>query len=110
MLSALLKQYYGGRGNLPRGILLPWEVKGREELGRMFTEAAGRKVEVLVPQRGKKAELVRMAGQNAADEAERATTREERQNRLMVLLGNLLGLKETPHRTRVLRHLQHRRL
>ena len=32
------------------------------------------------------------------DEAERATTREERQNKLLVLLGNLLGLPETPHR------------
>ena len=99
VLSALVKQYYGGRGNLPRGILLPWEVEDREELQQMFTEAAGRKVEVLVPQRGHKAELIRMAEQNAADEAERATTREERQNKLMVLLGNLLGLPETPHRT-----------
>ena len=99
VLSALVKQYYGGRGNLPRGILIPWEVEDREELQQMFTEAAGRKVEVLVPQRGHKAELVRMAEQNAADEAERATTREERQNKLMVLLGDLLGLPETPHRT-----------
>ena len=99
VLSALLKQYYGGRGNLPRGILLPWDTEDREQLQQMFSEAAGRKVEVLVPQRGHKVELVRMAEQNAADEAERATTREERQNKLMQLLGSLLGLKDTPHRT-----------
>ena len=99
VLSALLKQYYGGRGNLPRGILLPWDTEDREQLQQMFSEAAGRKVEVLVPQRGHKVELVRMAEQNAADEAERATTREERQNKLMQLLGSLLGLKNTPHRT-----------
>ena len=61
-----------------------------------------------MPQRGHKVELVRMAEQNAADEAERATTREERQNKLMQLLGSLLGLKETPSPHRVLRHLQHR--
>lgn len=99
VLSALLKQYYGGRGNLPRGILLPWDTEDREQLQQMFSEAAGRKVEMLVPQRGHKVELVRMAEQNAADEAERATTREERQNKLMQLLGSLLGLKDTPHRT-----------
>ena len=99
ILSALVKQYYGGRGNLPKGIFLPWEVEDREELQQMFTQSAQRKVEVLVPQRGKKAELIRLARQNAADEAERATTREERENRLMQLLGSLLGLKDTPHRT-----------
>ena len=99
VLSALMKQYYGGRGNLPRGIFLPRDIEDREELQRMFSETAGRKVEVLVPQRGHKVELVRMAEQNAEDEAERATTREERQNKLMELLGVLLGLPETPHRT-----------
>lgn len=99
ILSALVKQYYGGRGNLPKGILLPQEIEDREELQRMFGEAAGRKVEILVPQRGHKAELVRMAEQNAADDAERATTKEERQSKLMDLLGTMLGLPQTPHRT-----------
>ena len=99
VLSALVKQYYGGRGNLPKGILLPQEIEDREELQQMFGEAAGRKVEILVPQRGHKAELVRMAEQNAADDAERATTKEERQSKLMDLLGTLLALPKTPHRT-----------
>ena len=94
VLSALMKQYYGGRGNLPRGIFLPRDIEDREELQRMFSETAGRKVEVLVPQRGHKVELVRMAEQNAEDEAERATTREERQNKLMELLGALLRSEE----------------
>jgi excinuclease ABC subunit C len=39
-----------------------------------------------------------MAKKNAADEAERATSREERQSRLMELLRNMLSLPETPHR------------
>ncbi len=99
ILSALVKQFYGGRGNLPKGIFLPWEVEDQEELQTMFTQAAGRKVQVLVPQRGKKAEMIRLAQQNAADEAERATSREERENRLMQTLGQLLGLEKTPHRT-----------
>ena len=99
VLSALVKQYYGGRGNLPKGILLPQEIEDREELQQMFSQAAGRRVEVLVPQRGHKVELVRMAEQNAADDAERATTKEERQSKLMELLGSLLGLPSTPHRT-----------
>ena len=99
ILSALVKQYYGGRGNLPKGIFLPQSFEDLEDVARMLSEAAGRKVVVAVPQRGRKTELIRMAKQNAEDEAERATSREERQSKLMELLGGLLGLPETPHRT-----------
>lgn len=98
IVSSLLSQYYAGRSNLPRTILLPCEVEGREAMAQLFTEHAGRKVEVLVPQRGDKVRLVELAGKNAADEAERATTKEERVNKKMELFGNLLGLPLTPHR------------
>ncbi|MCD8335435.1 MAG: excinuclease ABC subunit UvrC [Clostridiales bacterium] len=98
VVSALVSQYYGDRGNLPRQILLPCQVEGREALQQLLTQAAGRKVELLVPQRGDKVRLVELAGKNAADEAERATTKEERQNRLMELLGSMMGLENVPHR------------
>jgi excinuclease ABC subunit C len=55
-------------------------------------------VELFVPQRGERLARVELARKNAADEAERATSREERQSRLMELLGQMLGLEETPHR------------
>lgn len=98
IVSALVSQYYGGRGSLPRTILLPCEIEDREALQQLLTEAAGRKVELLVPQRGDKVRLVELAGKNAADEAERATSKEERTNRLMELLGSLLDLPVIPHR------------
>ena len=98
ILSALLNQYYAGRGNLPRRIDLPRTIGDQESLQRLLTEAAGRKVELFVPQRGEKLARVELAKKNAADEAERATSREERQNRLMETLGSILGLEEVPHR------------
>lgn len=98
VVSALVSQYYAGRGNLPRTILLPCEIEDREALARMLSENAGRKVEVLFPQRGDKVRLVELAGKNAADEAERATTHEERISRKMELFGSMLGLAATPHR------------
>ncbi len=98
VLAALLQQYYGGRGNQPKAIFLPWECEGMQALQRMLSEAAGRRVELVVPRRGRKLEFIRMAEQNAADEAERATTREERESGLMLLLGRLLGLSQPPHR------------
>ncbi len=97
-VTALTAQYYAGRGQLPRQILLPIEVEGREELAQMLTESAGHRVEVLVPQRGGKVELVHLAQENAEEEVRRATTAEERRSKLTEALGNLLGLEQAPHR------------
>ena len=98
ILSALMRQYYGGRGNLPRQILLPCELEDEVPLMRMFSEAAGRKVELVTPQRGAKMDLIRLANTNAVEEVERWTTREERQSKLLELLGNMLSLDGPPRR------------
>jgi excinuclease ABC subunit C len=97
-VSHLVAQCYGGRSRLPRQILLPCDIDDRVDLARMLTEAVGRKVELLTPQRGAKAELVRLADENAAEEVRRATTAEERRSKLMEAVGRLLSLPETPHR------------
>ena len=98
ILSALVRQYYGGRGNLPRQILLPCELEDEVPLTRMLSEAAGRKVELVTPQRGAKMDLIRLANTNAVEEVERWTTREERQSKLLELLGNMLNLPAPPRR------------
>ena len=98
ILSALVRQYYGGRGNLPRQILLPCELEDEVPLMRMLSEDAGRKVDLITPQRGAKMDLIRLANKNAVEEVERWTTREERQSKLIELLGKLLDLEEPPRR------------
>ena len=98
ILSALVAQFYSGRGQLPRQILIPFDMEGRGDLARMLTESVGRRVEVLTPQRGAKMDLIRLANENAGEEVLRATTAEERRSRLMEAVGKLLDLSETPHR------------
>ena len=98
ILSALVRQYYGGRGNLPRQILLPCELEDEVPLMRMLSQDAGRKVELVTPQRGAKMDLIRLANKNAVEEVERWTTREERQSKLMGLLGKMLDLEAPPRR------------
>lgn len=98
VLSALLKQYYGPRGHLPKQICLPFDFEDREELETMLTQQAGSKVELLVPKRGSKVELVRLANKNAFEELERSITREERESQLMSLFGSMLGLEQPPRR------------
>ncbi len=99
ILSALLRQYYAGRSRLPRQILLPCELDDQVPLTRMLSEQAGRRVELITPQRGAKMDLIKLANQNAVEEVTRATTREERQNKLLEALGKMLGLEQAPRRT-----------
>lgn len=97
-VSTLAAQYYNGRSALPKQILLPCDIDEQVELARMLTEAVGRKVEVLTPQRGAKMDLVRLANENAKEEVARATTAEERRSKLTELLGTLLGMENPPCR------------
>ncbi len=97
-VSTLTAQFYSGRNQLPRQVLLPCDVDEQADLARMLTEAVGRKVEVLTPQRGAKMDLIRLANENAEEEVRRATSAEERRSKLMEAVGRLLSLPETPHR------------
>ena len=98
MLSALTAQYYLPRAILPKEILLPFDTGDCENLNEALTRRAGHKVWVHVPQRGEKAELQAMAQRNAAEEAERATTVEERTAHTLELLRKMLRLEVTPKR------------
>ena len=98
IVSSLVKQYYLGRTRLPRQILLPCELEDEAPVARMLSEQAGRRVYLVSPQRGAKMDLIRLAGKNAREEVERATTREERQSKLMEALGRLLGMETPPRR------------
>jgi len=70
LLASLLSRHYLGGGDvvladLPRQVLLPWDVEDREVLSEVLTEAAGRNVEVAVPKRGGNRRLLELAEQNA---------------------------------------------
>ena len=97
-VSALVREYYVGRSRLPKQILLPCELPDQVPLTRMLSEQVGRRVELVTPQRGAKMDLIKLANQNAREEVERATTREERQSKLLEALGRMLGLEEPPRR------------
>ena len=98
MLTALLSQYYLPRAVLPREILLPCETEESEDLAGLLSKRSGHKVSIHVPQRGDKAELLRMAERNAREDVERITTLQERENKTLSTLAQMLGLPEPPER------------
>ncbi|MCI8423577.1 MAG: excinuclease ABC subunit UvrC [Lawsonibacter sp.] len=98
VLSSLVREYYVDRTRLPKQILLPWELPDQVPLTRMLSEQTGHRVELVTPQRGAKMDLIRLANRNAQEEVLRATTREERQNKLLEVLGRMLALERAPGR------------
>lgn len=98
VVSALVRQFYAPRNQFPKQILLPCELEDEVPLTRMLSELAERRINLLTPQRGAKMDLIRLANKNALEEVERATTRQERTNKLLEALGKLLGLDTVPKR------------
>lgn len=98
VLSSLLREFYVGRTRLPRQILIPCELPDQVPLTRMLSEQVGSRVELITPQRGAKMDLIKLANQNAREEVERATTREERRSKLLEALGKMLSLEQPPKR------------
>jgi excinuclease ABC subunit C len=65
ILSALLKQYYFNSDFTPDEILTPGDFEDREILQDFLSRRKGRRVDIKVPQRGTKRDLVKLASTNA---------------------------------------------
>src|SRR3990172_7706358 len=70
----------------------------REVFESWLTEKRGGKVEVLVPQRGRKRELVQMAGDNAAQSLREHLLSRRSKERILMRLQEELGLRNLPRR------------
>ncbi len=97
-VSALVKQYYLSRNCAPKEILLPCNMEDADLFSDLLMQNLNKRVHIRVPQRGDNVRLVELAHKNAMEEAERVTSKEERNTGTLVLLQNLLGLKEKPMR------------
>ena len=96
-ISSLLIQYYLAKGYAPKNILLPFDLDDVELIEQYFEEHLKIKTRLLTPQRGDKVRLVDLATENAAQELQRITTKEERFAGVLVLLGKMLSM-EPPKR------------
>ena len=97
-VSGLVRQYYSQRGAWPKFILLPVEADDAEDLSRLFSEEAGRKVSVETPKRGDRLRLVESAATNAREEGERAATAAQKTLKTLEWLQKTLGLESQPER------------
>ena len=97
-VSGFVRLYYEQRGVMPRNIILPEVDSDIELLEMLFSEKAGRRIYVQSPKRGDKAKLIEIANINAREEAERASTQEERTTKTLEWLQRALRLETSPDR------------
>ena len=98
LLEEFLTRYYSERTRFPKEIYLPFDIPSFEELEKWLGELSGRRVHIIVPKRGDKLELVKMAEKNAEEKAVSAINKTERENRILEDLKKILSLQEVPKR------------
>ncbi len=96
LLAQFLKDFYSGGRPLPETVLLPSEPEGLAGLVREFSRLRGKKVRLLVPEKGGNRSLVELAVRNA--ERVLAKRREAEVPPALVELERALGLPALPLR------------
>jgi excinuclease ABC subunit C len=100
VLSALLAQFYDDKP-CPRCVLISHEIEERTLLAEALSTKSGHKVEVSVPQRGERKELVDHALANAREALARKLAESSSQRKLLELLAEVFALPRPPRRIEV---------
>ena len=100
ILTAFLTQFYDDK-EPPRLILLSHAVEDEDLVVQALSDRAGRKVELAVPLRGEKAELVENATRNARESLARKMAESSTQNKLLAGLAEAFDLDAPPQRIEI---------
>src|SRR6478736_3716568 len=100
VLGAFLAQFYDDKP-CPRCIFTSHEIEERALLAEALSTKSGYKVEVGVPRRGEKKDLVEHALANARDALARKLAETSSQRKLLELLAETFGLPRVPRRIEV---------
>jgi excinuclease ABC subunit C len=100
VLGAFLAQFYDDKP-CPRCIFISHEIEERALLAEALSTKSGHKVEVNVPQRGEKKDLVDHALANAREALARKLAESSSQRRLLELLADVFALPRPPRRIEV---------
>lgn len=101
IIEEFLKSFYGGTAKIPKNIYVPC-IEEEELIEQWLTQKRGAKVNIKVPKKGEKKELLNMVEKNAKNTLEKFRMKllqdKELHKASMVELTDLLELEEIPHR------------
>ena len=100
ILAAFVAQFYDDKP-CPRLILISHDIEDRELLAEALGTKSGHKIEVSVPRRGEKKDLVEHALANAREALGRKLAETSSQERLLRQLAETFGLPRAPRRIEV---------
>ena len=100
VLDAFVAQFYADKP-APRLVLLSHEIESRALLAEALGARAGFKVEVAIPQRGERRDLVEHAAQNGRETLSRKMSEAASQDKLMTALAHAFGLEKKLRRIEV---------
>lgn len=96
ILSEFLKQYYHGRTDIPKAVILDHIPAESELIEELLASQSGRRVKLHVPQKGLQMELLRLAKNNSAEYAALENNRTGKEIIALEQLGQCLGLSKPP--------------
>lgn len=96
LLASLLKQFYVGARDIPKEILLSDPLEDASLIAAWLASRVNRHVELLVPQRGRKARLVQMAQRNAQEALALSLRSSQSREAALKELQEALGLTGLP--------------
>ena len=100
ILGAFLAQFYDDKP-CPRLILISHEIEDRALLAEALTTKSAHKIEVILPQRGERKDLIDHALANAREALGRKLAETSSQQRLLRQLSETFGLPRVPRRIEV---------
>ncbi len=100
IMEAFLAQFYDDK-EPPRLVLLSHPVENEDLVQQLLSDRAGRRVEIAVPLRGEKAELMENAARNARESLARRLSESSTQNKLLEGLAEAFDLDAPPKRIEV---------
>ncbi|WP_420568386.1 excinuclease ABC subunit UvrC [Thalassovita sp.] len=100
VLEAFLGQFYDTK-EPPKQVILSHPIENTDLMEEALTQKLGRKVEILVPQRGEKAELIASAARNARESLGRKMSESAAQTKLLKGLAEAFNLDTPPQRVEV---------
>jgi len=100
VLEAFVGQFYSSK-EAPRQLILSHDIENADLVSAALSEAAGRKVELIYPQRGEKFELVSGALRNAKESLALRMSETATQAKLLRGLAEAFDLDDAPERIEV---------
>ncbi|MFT6074685.1 MAG: excinuclease ABC subunit C [Yoonia sp.] len=100
VMEAFVGQFYTNR-EPPKMLILSHGLDNDDLMAAAMAEKAGRRVEIVIPQRGEKAELVHNALRNARESLARKMSETATQARLLKGVAEAFDMEKTPQRIEV---------